>query len=506
MRKDPAGNGLRQRTFAETAPARPAGESAPYYALDAYIVAQMRRLNIPGTALVVVEGDEIVHLRGFGRARPGGEAPSPQTPFPIGSLTKSFTALAVMQLVEAGQIDLDVPVQRYLPWFRVADPQASAQITVRHLLNQTSGLPQLAGLINLANLDDRPGAVERQARALSTLRLTRPVGSRFEYSNLNYNLLGLVVEAASGESYADYIQRQVFDPVGMSHSFTSQAAARQDGLAVGYRSWFSFPIALPSLPLPSGSLPSGQLISSAEDMGHYLIAHLNEGHYDGAQILSGAGIDELHRPAAEIIEMGRSFGHYGMGWISEGDGASRIVSHSGTLPDFFAFMALIPEQGRGMALLGNVNSAAMKMTLDAMGMGAAQRLAGVPPSSSSFERIFDAAPWVMRGLLLVPILQIVGVACTMRLLRRWREAPQRRPSQGRLWRRHILLPLIPNLSLVAVAVSLLASKMRGFLMLYVPDFSWLALISGGFAGVWTFLRTSLILRAFREPSRGQQHE
>ncbi len=362
------------------------------------------------------------------------------------------------------------------------------------------------GRFNLANLDDRPGAVERQARALSTLRLTRPVGSRFEYSNLNYNLLGLVVEAASGESYADYIQRQVFDPVGMSHSFTSQAAARQDGLAVGYRSWFSFPIALPSLPLPSGSLPSGQLISSAEDMGHYLIAHLNEGHYDGAQILSGAGIDELHRPAAEIIEMGRSFGHYGMGWISEGDGASRIVSHSGTLPDFFAFMALIPEQGRGMALLGNVNSAAMKMTLDAMGMGAAQRLAGVPPSSSSFERIFDAAPWVMRGLLLVPILQIVGVACTMRLLRRWREAPQRRPSQGRLWRRHILLPLIPNLSLVAVAVSLLASKMRGFLMLYVPDFSWLALISGGFAGVWTFLRTSLILRAFREPSREQQHE
>ncbi len=86
-----------------------------------------------------------MHLRGFGRARPGGEAPTPQTPFFIGSLTKSFTALAVMQLVEAGKVELDAPVQRYLPWFRVADPQASAQMTVRHLLNQTSGLPVLPG-------------------------------------------------------------------------------------------------------------------------------------------------------------------------------------------------------------------------------------------------------------------------------------------------------------------------------------------------------------------------
>ena len=87
----------------------------------------MRRLHIPGVSLAIVEGDRIVHLRGFGKARPGGEAPTPQTPFFIGSLTKSFTALAVMQLVEAGKIELDAPVQRYLPWFRVADPAGSAR-------------------------------------------------------------------------------------------------------------------------------------------------------------------------------------------------------------------------------------------------------------------------------------------------------------------------------------------------------------------------------------------
>jgi CubicO group peptidase (beta-lactamase class C family) len=470
--------------------------------IDIYLQQQIDHLNIPGAALVIVEDDQIVHLRGFGQARPGGEVPSPQTPFVLGSLTKSFTALAVMQLVEAGEIELDAPVQRYLPWFRVADPQASAQITVRHLLNQTSGLPMLPGMITLADFDSRPDATERQARALSTLVLTRPVGSAFEYCNLNYNLLGLIIEAASGESYTDYIQRHIFDPLDMRHSYTSQAVAQQNGLAVGHRYWFAFPFAVPNLPLPQGSLPSGQLISSTEDMGHYLIAHLNEGRYGGVQILSGAGIDELHRPAVEASMTGISFGHYGMGWISLKTGESRIVWHSGTLPDFFAFMALLPEQNKGMVLLVNANHVIMdKLPLTEVGLGAAQRLAGQPPAPARF----GAVTWVLRGLLLIPVLQIVGVATTLQLLRRWREDPQRRPSGFRKWVLHLLLPLIPNLSVALTLIPMLG-KMRGFLILYVPDFSWIALICGGFAGIWAFLRTSLILWTLRRPSRRQQHE
>ena len=275
-------------TRAKPAPRRASGATS-FEEIDAFVEAKCKHLNVPGAALAIVEGDKIVHLRGFGQARPGGEAPTPQTPFVLGSTTKSFTALAVMQLVEAGKIELDAPIQRYLPWFRVADPQASAQITVRHLLNQTSGLPVLSGWTTLANFDDRPDATERQARALSKLKLARPVGSAFEYNNTNYNVLGLIIEAASGESYSDYIQKHIFNPLGMSHSFTSQAAAKQDGLATGHRYWFWFPFAAPNQPIPRGSLPSGQLISSAEDMAHYLIAYLNGGRYGDVQILSGAG-------------------------------------------------------------------------------------------------------------------------------------------------------------------------------------------------------------------------
>ena len=366
-------------------------------------------------------------------------------------------------------------------------------MTVRHLLNQTSGLPLKPAWQLLADFDDRPDASERQAHALATCNLSRPVGAAFEYSNLNYNLLGLVIQAASGESYADYIQNHIFGPLEMRHSYTSKAAARQDGLAVGHQTWFGFPIAVPNLPIPGGSLPSGQLISSAEDMGHYLMAHLNQGRYGEAQILSPEGIAELHRPAAEAISWGVQTGWYGMGWYFEQQGQTKIVWHSGMIPDFYTYMALLPEQKRSVVMLINANHFTGKFTLSEVGAGVAALLAGNPPAPIQL----GAVPWVLRLLPLIPLLQIAGVAITLGLLRRWRQEPQRRPSCGRAWGLYILPPLIPNLLLVTIPVYLLANRILGFMLLFAPDFTWIALICGGFAGIWTFLRTGLILWTLR---------
>jgi CubicO group peptidase (beta-lactamase class C family) len=488
-------NRLFVRAYVQPASTKSASRSTSYDAIDTYIEGQMRRLNIPGVSLAIVEADRTVHLRGFGRARPGGEAPSPQTPFFIGSITKSFTALAVMQLVDAGKVELDAPVQRYLPWFRVADPQASAQMTVRHLLNQTSSLPVLPSEAALADFDDRSDATERQVRALSTLKLTRPVGAKFEYSNTNYNILGLVVEAVSGQSYADYIQEHVFNPLKMRHSYASKAIAQQNGLAVGHRYWFGHPFPAPNLSIPLGSLPSGQLISCAEDMAHYLILHLNGGCYGGVRILSEAGIAELTRGVAEWKEMGILIGHYGMGWVSQNIGASSIISHSGTVPDFGAFMALVPEQKKGLVLLFNANHGMMKITLDEVGMEAAQLLAGERPTRT----IFGALHWGMRGLLLIPMLQITSVIATLRLTRRWRADPEQLPSRKRLWGQHILLSSFPDL-LIALTLVPVMSKMRGWVRLFMPDFSWIAWICGSFAVIWIFLRTGLMLKALRKYS------
>ncbi len=488
------------RGFIKPVSAEPAASTTSYDAIDTYIEQQMRRFNLPGVSLAIVEGDQIIHMRGFGQARPGGQAPSPQTTFIIGSTNKSFTALAVMQLVEAGKIELDAPVQHYLPWFRVADPQASGQMTVRHLLNQSSSLPLNPAWQQLADFDSSPDATERQARALSTLQLTRPVGSAFEYSNVNYNILGLIIEAASGETYTDYIQHHIFDPLEMKHSYTSKPAADQEDMAVGHQTWFGIPIAVPDLPIPLGSQPSGQLVSNAEDMGRYLIAHLNQGSYAGKKVISPEGMAELHRPAVPAISAGVDMGHYGMGWYITEHDQTQIINHTGMVPDYYTYMALLPEQKKGMILLVNANYFTHEINLTEVGEGIAMLVAGKQPAPIQFGFI----PWAIRSLLLIPLIQIAGVLATLRRVGRWRCDPQRIPSRGKLWGLHLLLPAFFNLILTASGVAILTSNVRGFLLLFMPDLSWLAILSGGFALVWTFLRTKIILRMVQKPGSVQQ--
>ena len=176
-----------------------AGTEPDFAVIDRYIQQQMQKDHIPGVSLAITAQDQIAHLRGFGVAGPSGRPMTAQTPMLIGSLSKSFTALGVLQLAETGLVDLDSPVQRYLPWFRIGPStqpadgvDASSTITIRHLLNQTSGLSRLSGekLVTIGNTSDT--ALENNVRALSLEHLDRSVGSSFEYSNANYVVLGMV--------------------------------------------------------------------------------------------------------------------------------------------------------------------------------------------------------------------------------------------------------------------------------------------------------------------------
>ena len=169
--------------------------------LTTFIASQLRVSQVPGLAVGIVRRDRIVYLRGFGTTT--GRGITPQTPFLIGSLSKSFTALAVMQLVEAGQLDLDAPIYQYLPWFRLGDVEASRTITVRQLLNQTSGLPTSAGFFT------------PDADSLGKTELAHPVGQVYQYCNLNYQILGLLIEAVTGQTYAAYVQEHLLDPLQM---------------------------------------------------------------------------------------------------------------------------------------------------------------------------------------------------------------------------------------------------------------------------------------------------
>jgi hypothetical protein len=232
-------------------------------------------------------------------------------------------------------------------------------------------------------------------------------------------------------------------------------------------------------------------------MARYLIAHLNEGRHGDARILSAAGIDELHRPAVEVNRMGYPSGQYGMGWFIEQTGQTKIVSHPGTLPDFFAYMAIVPEQNKGVVLLVNANQLMMDLAQWEFGAGVAKLLAGersVPNRSGAIIR------WALRSLPLIPILQIAGVAATLRRLGRWQQDPSSHPSGGRKWGRYILLALVADLLVSLPLVGLLWTDTLDVMLVYMPDVSWIALVCGSFALVWMFVRTGLVFRILRKPS------
>ena len=138
-----------------------------------------------------------------------------------------------MQLSEAGRVHLDAPVQRYLPWWRVADPDASTQITVRHLLYQVTGLSKATGNAYATSGDTHDSALEDRVRTLRDAELTAPVGTTWQYSNANYWTLGMIVQAVSGQPYETYIQQHIFDPLQMGNSYTSgtEAAAERPAQA-----------------------------------------------------------------------------------------------------------------------------------------------------------------------------------------------------------------------------------------------------------------------------------
>lgn len=318
-------------------------KAAPDFAqIDAYVHAQMQDTRIPGLALAITHGDQVAHLHGFGAADSTGRAVTPQTPFLLGSTTKSFTALAIMQLVEAGKIELDAPVQRYLPWFHVADPVASARITVRHLLTQVSGLSTSVGL---QLFTDSPAETpEQYVRNLSAVALTKPVGATFQYSNGNYAILGLIVQVVSGAPFETYLQEHVLSPLQMQRSFVSQEQAKKAGLAQGHRSWFGVPVPIDP-PLHPAAFAAGYLIASAEDMAHYLIAQSNGGVYNGVSLLSPQGIDTMHTFAP-----GSS---YAMGWGKFSQNGESILYHDGDIIDSHSEIFLAPAQQWGVVLLLN---------------------------------------------------------------------------------------------------------------------------------------------------------
>jgi CubicO group peptidase (beta-lactamase class C family) len=314
--------------------------------IDEMVEDGMRNYNIPGLSLGIIKGKQLVYLKGYGVADDSGRLITPQTPFILGSVSKSFTALAIMQLVEQGKIDLDAGVQNYLPWLRLEDPAGARPVTVRDLLNQTSGISSYDGrkIINGGN-----HSLEEVVRKQSNLKLSKPVGTTFQYSNTNYIILGEIVQRVSGLTYEQYIEDFIFNPLDMKNSFTRKSKAMENGLTSGYQSVFGRMVST-NPGVRQSNVPAGYLISSAEDMTHYLVSQINGGNYQNDSLLSSEGMKFMHKGSAVFS--------YGMGWFT----VPHMISHGGDTENFHSDVIILPANGWGLVILMNTNDA-LKTTL-----------------------------------------------------------------------------------------------------------------------------------------------
>jgi len=382
--------------------------------VDRFVEQQMDARGVPGVALAVVRGREVVHQRGFGTADGSGRPVTVATPFVLGSVTKSFTALAVLQLVDAGKVALDAPVADYVPELQLAD-RAERRITVRQLLDQTSGIPARAGGRLLRSAGD--GLPADAVRELAGTRLSAEPGTRFEYANGNYVLLGRVIERASGEPYGDYVERHIFAPLGMRSSFASPETAETAGLAAGHRYWFGFPVAHGPTS-PEAVRPAGYLISSAADMSRYLALYLNGGALDGRRIVSRRALETMLTPAGNGRLGPWADGvasRYAMGWFVGGPWRAHALLHPGRSPDSSAMIVLLPRERLAVVTLMNASHElplpGAASELQRIPRGVVSLLLGDEPAAATslarFYTLFDTAvalvlaaiAWVLVRLL-----------------------------------------------------------------------------------------------------------
>lgn len=290
------------------------------------LAEDVKKLRIPGMAVVVVDSEKVLFAETF------GDCESIDTPFIIGSISKSFTALSIMKLAEEGKINLDAPIADYLDAASyLKNPSDGEKITVKQLLNHTSGL----------------GAYQRFGDA----KITEAYG-KYQYANVNYGILGKIIETVSGEIYADFLDRIIFKPLRMNHSAATLEKSKENGLIKGYRNYFGLPVP-GELDYPNenswSTVPAGYISASAADMGKYMQLYLNH----GMRIISQSSIDAMFYDSVPQDESGFNF--YGLGWMRSNQYSRPVIMHAGLVENYAANIFIIPSEGLGIVFLINMN-------------------------------------------------------------------------------------------------------------------------------------------------------
>jgi CubicO group peptidase (beta-lactamase class C family) len=330
------------------------------HAVDTLMLRLIATYNVPGAALALIKGGGVVLEKSYGFRHLTTHAPvTVQTLFNIGSISKSFTALAIAQLVDHHKLDLDTPIIGYAPDIRLSEPRVTRTVTLRQLLSHASGLPP----------DEQwprqvPSSRLGIIREFATMPITAQPGTRFQYCSRCVVLAAHVLERVSGQTWETYTRTHIFAPLGMTTaSFgpsgleraTEGAQPYQHDSAVGH-------VQVPWRRLayldPLG--PAGGIDASIADLTRYALFQLGDGMMFGQRVLSAEMMAELHRPGIAVGSAWTSAPledlHYALGWFTAEYRSVRLIYHNGANPGFRAAIVLVPSAKAGVVVLANGDS------------------------------------------------------------------------------------------------------------------------------------------------------
>lgn len=372
--------------------------------IDAYIEQKMDEGKIPGLSIAIVNGNETILLKGYGKTGNGSVKVEAETPFITGSITKSLTALAIQQLISEGKLNANDSVETFIPEFNILKPDGS-KITIGELVTHTSGLATASG--DQAFVFKGTYTLETLvSRIIEAETSNFPAGTMYQYSNLNYILLGRIIEIVTGATYDAAIQSQIFEPLGMVQSGFDYVESKKNGLAQGHRVVYGF-VSETNYPYPNGLISSSMMMSSATDLAEFLKLSVNNGYFTDK---SGAQKSIIaDNPLEPITEVSKSDGvsYYDVIWQPQTEyvsnnynGFAGVIS---TLPNYNSAMLINYETQTGIVIL--INQANQydqpSITAQTIGNDITDLLIGNEPYA--FESKSNVSLWLMPLLAVILI-------------------------------------------------------------------------------------------------------
>src|SRR5438270_4172395 len=364
--------------------------------LSAAAEAEVREGRISGATIALIDNQQIVFARGFGFADKKRRIPArPDTIYRAGSISKLFTAVAAMQLVEQGKVDLDVPITKYLPSFNVIVPFENAKpITLRQLMCHRSGMVREAPVGGY--FDDSEPGMDKTVASLASCVLTYPPATRTKYSNSGVTIIGKVVEQVSRTPFPLYQQKRVLAPLGMSCSAFLRNTQIRRKLATGYLPVANDAGGFREMDAPVfefGILAAGNLYTTAEDLGRFISFLFAEGRAGGQQLLRSDTLNEMFTPQLTSDTNG-----FGLGFSIGHFRGRKTVNHMGAVYGFTSILTAIPSEKIGVVVLCNddvalgpvrrLNATALGLMLSAK---TGETVTTAPSSSMASDRLRDFA-------------------------------------------------------------------------------------------------------------------